>query len=76
MRHSCYLRCPTSNSDMYCTCILSVVPTPNALLRIAGCPTPNALLLIAGCPTPNALLRIARCPSPNVPLRISVTCFV
>ena len=58
MRHI-YLKCPTSNSGMHYTCILSVGPTPNALLRIAACSTPNVLLCIAECPAPNALLRIA-----------------
>ena len=43
------------------TCIPCVDPTPNLLLRIAGCPAPIALVRIAGCPTPNALLRIAGC---------------
>ena len=58
MRHS-YLNCPTLNSDMHYTYILPVGPTPNALLRIAGCLTLNALLRIAGCPTPNFLVRIS-----------------
>ena len=57
MRHS-YLKCPTSNSGMHYTCILSIGPTLNVLLRIAGYSTPNALLFIAVWPTPNALLCI------------------
>ena len=32
--------------------MLCVDPTPNALLRIAGCPTPKALIRLAACPTP------------------------
>ena len=70
MRHGCYLRYPTSNSEIHhggiiSLCIhalylyTSIGPTPNALLRIAGCPTLNVLLRIAGCPTPNVLLRIS-----------------
>ena len=56
-------------------------PTPNILLRIAGCltpktlprivggPTPNALLYIGGCRTLNALLHIAGRSAPNALLR-------
>ena len=41
-----YLKCPTSNSVVHYTCILSVIPTLNALLRIGRYSTPNALLCI------------------------------
>ena len=41
-----YLKCPTSNSVIHYTCILSVIPTLNALLRIGSYSTPNALLCI------------------------------
>ena len=75
MRHS-HLGCPTTNIGMDYTFTLSVCPTLNVLLRIAGCPTLNAPLSIAGCPTLNALLSIAGCPTWNVLLHISVPCAV
>ena len=60
------MRCPTLNSKCTrYTCILSVGPTPNALLRIANCPTPYSQVSCSKCRTLYSRLSYSKCPTPS-----------